>query len=86
MNTDTIVRTLLSRLRALEYLATVETSRGVEVVAVRHPQTRAHGEPWLVALVSTADWSVSYAVPAYRGTVESTLAAVLRMHARGGGR
>lgn len=77
MNTDTIVRTLLSRLRALEYLATVETSRGVEMVAVRHPQTRVHGQPWLVALISTADWSVEYAVPVYRSAIEGAVAAVL---------
>ncbi|MEC7520153.1 MAG: hypothetical protein VYE22_09830 [Myxococcota bacterium] len=77
MNTDSITRTLVSRLRALEYLASVETSRGVEVVAVRHPRTRVHGEPWLVALISTADWSVDYAVPVYRSAIEGAVAGVL---------
>ncbi|MEQ9078628.1 MAG: hypothetical protein RLP09_32480 [Sandaracinaceae bacterium] len=77
MNTDTITRALMRRLMALEFRASVETSRGVEVVAVRHPLTQVHRQPWLVGLVSTVDWSVSYAVPVYRSTIETAVAEVL---------
>lgn len=90
---EKIGRSIARAIRAIEFDATlieerleadvVETGRGhVPRIEVRHPVAEHHGVLWLVAIIAIEpEPAITYAVRAYRRTIELALRSVLSARA-----